>query len=138
MVPPLFSSACPSAGSPTLASPRRTSPAARLSPSASPSRCAPGGSAGPWLLNACRPGSSAALPSPCGASSSRSSTLGDCVASLLPTAVLRSRTLTLLWPPTLERKECRGNRGGESGRRIIKGHSADNNSGRGRKCGKRN
>ncbi len=63
-LPLQFSSAYPSAGSPTPSFQHQTSLAARLSPLTSPSHCAPSGSAGPWLLSVCPPGASAALPSP--------------------------------------------------------------------------
>lgn len=77
---PLLSSfAYPSAGSPTPSSPRRTSPAARLSPSTSLLHWAPGDSAGPWQSSVCRPGASAALPSLGGALRSRRVALGRAV-----------------------------------------------------------
>lgn len=75
ILPLQFSSAYPSAGTPIPSSPRRTSPAARLSPLTSPSHCAPGDSAGPWLSSVCPPGASAALPSPGGVLMSRRSVL---------------------------------------------------------------
>lgn len=91
-LPLLSSSAYPSAGTPIPFSPSQTSPGALLFPLTSPSRCAPGDSAGPWRSSVCPPGASAALLSPGGALMSHR-------AVLLHSVTAQSLDLLLLTGP---------------------------------------